>query len=74
MVKEVYQAFGVLVNKAAKFTETSKYAITTEPLAIATPNLTLYQPGKAGLRNYIMNLPKRSRHEYPRDAKWWQSV
>ena len=33
VVKEVFQAFGLLVNKAVQFTEAFKYAITSVPLA-----------------------------------------
>ena len=38
-------------------------------LAVATPKSTLYQPDKAGLRNYIINLTKSSTHKYPRDFR-----
>ena len=63
----------MFVNKAVKFTEAFKYAFTSIPLVIVTPKPTLYQPDKAGLRNYIINLQKgssRSSHEYPKDIKW----
>ena len=70
VVKEVCQAFDLLVSKAIKFTEAFKYAIILVRLAVATPNSTLYQPDKAGLRNYVINLSKRSSHEYPRDVRW----
>ena len=43
-----------------KFTEVFKYGIMQALLAAATPKFTLYQPGKASLRN----------HEYPRDVRW----
>ena len=70
IVKKVCQAFGLLVNKVSKFTEAFKYAITSVPLAVAILNPTLYQPDKGGLINYIINLPRSSSHEYPRDVKW----
>ena len=56
VIKEVCQAFGLLINKAIKFTETFKYAIMSVPLAIATSKSTLHQPDKVELRNYIINL------------------
>ena len=40
------------------------------PLAVAILNPTLYQPDKAGLRNYIIYLPRSFSHEYQRDVKW----
>ena len=70
VVKEVCQAFVLLVNKVVKPTEAFKYAITSVPLAVATLNPALYQPDKAGLRNYIINLLRSSSHEYLRDVKW----
>ena len=45
--KGVLPSFGLLVYKVFK------YAITSVPLAVAILNPTLYQPDKAGLRNYI---------------------
>ena len=42
VVKEVCQAFGLLVNKVVKFTEALKYAITSVPPAVAIQNPTLY--------------------------------
>ena len=70
VLKYVCQAFGLLVDKRVKFTEAFKYEITSVLLTVATSKHTLYQPDKAGLRNYIINLPKSSSHEYPRDVKW----
>ena len=40
------------------------------PVAVATPELTLYQSDKAWLRNYIINISKRSSRKYPRDVQW----
>ena len=37
------------------------------PLAVATPESTLYQSNRTELKNYIINLPKRASHNYP---KW----
>ena len=37
------------------------------PLAVATPESTLYQCNRTELRNYIINLPKSASHNYP---KW----
>ena len=59
VVKEVCQAFGLLVNKAVNL---------SVRLAVATRKSTLSQPDKAGLRNYIINLSKSSSHEYLRDV------
>ena len=70
VLKEDWQAFGFLVNKTEKLAEAFKYTITSVPLAVATPESTLYQSDMAGLRNYIINLSKRSSHKYPRDAQW----
>ena len=70
VLKEDCQAFGLLVNKTEKLAEAFKYPITSVPLAVATPESTLYQSDKAGLRNYMINLSKRSSHKYPRDAQW----
>ena len=70
VLKEDCQAFGLLVNKTEKLAEAFKYPITSVPLAVATPESTLYQSDKAGLRNYIINLSKSSSHKYPRDAQW----
>ena len=39
------------------------------PLSVAILNPRLYQPEKAGSRNYIIILPRRYSHEYPRDVK-----
>ena len=46
VVKEVCQAFGLLVNKVVKCTEPLKYEITSVHLAVAILNLTLYKPDK----------------------------
>ena len=48
VVKEVCQAFGLLVNKAVKFTEALKSAITSVPPAVAVLNPKLYQTDKSG--------------------------
>lgn len=69
-IKEVYQAVGFLVNKVANFTEAFKYAIASVPLAVAILNPILYQLNKAGLTNYVINVPTSSAHEYPGDIKW----
>ena len=37
------------------------------PLAVATPESTLYQSNRTELKNYIINLPKSASHNYP---KW----
>ena len=66
----VCQTVGLLVNKAVKFTEAFSYAIMSVSAAVATPKSTLYQPNKASLRNYIINLSKSSSHKYPRDIRW----
>ena len=68
ILKEDCQAFGLLVDKTEKLAEALKYPITPVPLAVATPELTLYQSDKAGLGNYIINLSKSSSHKCPRDA------
>ena len=60
----------MLVNKTEKLAEAFKYPITSVPLAVATPESTLYQSDKVGLRNYIINLSKSSSHKYPADAQW----
>ena len=67
--KKVFQALGLLINKVVKFTESFKSAITLVPLTVAILNPTLYQPDRAELRIYIVNLPIRSTYEYPRDVK-----
>ena len=46
VVKEVCQAFGLLVNKVVKFTEAFKYEITSVSLAVAILNPSLYQSDK----------------------------
>ena len=56
VVKEVFQAFGLLVKKPVKLTEGSKYGIMSEPLSFATPKSTRYQPDKVALIKYITNL------------------
>ena len=61
--------FWFTVNKVVKFTEAFKLTIISVPLAAAILNPTLYQPDKAGLRSYIINLPRISSHEYRRDVK-----
>ena len=71
VIKEFFQAFNLLVNKVIKLTVAFKYAITTlVPLAVTILNRSLYQPGKAGLRNHIINLSRSPSHEYPRNVKW----
>ena len=40
------------------------------PPAAPTPKPSIYQPDNAGLRNYIVNLPKSSRYKYSRDFRW----
>ena len=69
VLKEDCQGFGLLFNKTEKLAETFKYPITSVSLAVATPESTLYQSDKAGLRNCIINLSKSSSHKYPRDAQ-----
>ena len=69
-VKEVSQDFGLLVNTVAKFTKSFKYVISSVPIAVAILNPTLHQSDKTGLRNYIINLPRSSSHERPRDIRW----
>ena len=49
---------------------TFKFAVTSAPLASATLEPILYQTGKPGLNNYMINLQKNSSHRYPRDVKW----
>ena len=44
--------------------------ISNVPLAVATPESTLYQSDKAGLRNCINSLSKSSSHKYPKDTQW----
>lgn len=51
IVKEVYQAFDLLVNKKVKFTKSFKYAIESLPLVTAAQESTVYEPDKARLRN-----------------------
>ena len=51
IIKSLCQAFGLLVNKAVKFTKAFKYGIMSIPSAVATPTFTLFQSDKAGLRN-----------------------
>ena len=70
MLKDVCQAFGLLVNKTEKLAGAFKYPITSVHLAAATPESTLYQSDKAGLRNYIINLSKSFSYRYPKDARW----
>ena len=69
VVKEVCQAFELLVNKVVKFIDAFKNAITSVPLAVGILNPTRYQLDKAGLGNCIINLPRCSSHEYPRNVK-----
>ena len=59
-------------TKVVKFTKAFKYTITSASLAVAILNLTLYQPGKGRLRNYVNNLQRGlyEGHKYPRDIKW----
>ena len=64
VVKKVCQAFGLFVNKAVKFNEAFKYAIMLVPLTVGTLKSTLYQPGKAVLRNYII-------HNIQEMSGWW---
>ena len=40
-------------------------------VAVVTPESTLYQCNKFGLRNYITNLSKISSHKYLREAQWF---
>ena len=47
-----------------------KYSKSNVPVAVATPESTLYQSGKAGLRNYIINLSKSFNHKYQKDTQW----
>ena len=70
VLKEDCQAFSLLLNKTEKLAQAFKYPISFVPLAVASPELTLYQSDKAGLRNYIISLSKSSSHTYPRDAQW----
>ena len=69
-IKKVSQDFGLLIKKAVKFSETVKYATASVPVSATTPKSTLYQADKSGFRNYIINLPKSSSHEYSKDVKW----
>ena len=71
VLKEDWQAFDFLVNKTEKLAEAFKYTIMSVPLAVATPESTLHQSDKAGLRNYIINPSKSSSHKYSRDALWF---
>ena len=70
VLKEDCQAFGLLVNKAEKLSETFKYPVTFVPVVAATPQSRSYQSDKAGLRNCIINLSKSSSHKYPKDDLW----
>ena len=36
------------------------------PLAVATPESTLHQCNKTGLKHYIINLSKHPSHNYPK--------
>ena len=63
VIKEDFQAFGLLGNKAEKLAEAFKYQVASVPLAIATPESTLYESDNAGLRNYIISLLKSSSHK-----------
>ena len=47
VVKEVFQAFGILVDKEVNFIEAFKCATTSVSLAVSILNHTLYQPYKA---------------------------
>ena len=53
--KKVCQAFGLLVHRVVKFTVEFKCSIRSVPLSVAILNRALYQPGKAGLKNYIIS-------------------
>ena len=70
VLKEDCQAFSLLLNKTEKLAQAFKFPISFVPLAVASPELTLYQSDKAGLRNYIIKLSKSSSHKYPRDTQW----
>ena len=61
--------FWFTVDKVVKFTEAFKLTIISVPLAAAILNSTLYQPDKAGLRDYIINLPRISSPEYRKGVK-----
>ena len=69
-LKEDCQAFSLLLNKTEKLAEAFKYPISFVPLAVASPELMLYQSDKARIRNYIIKLSKSSSHKYPRDTQW----
>ena len=70
VVKKVGQSFSLLVNKVVKLTEAFKYAITSVPLAVEILNPILHPPDRAGLRKYIINLPRSSSQEYLRSVNW----
>ena len=44
----------------------------SEPLAFATPESSLYQSDKAGLKNDVINLSKSSRNKYQEMLIKWQ--
>ena len=58
IVKEDRQAFGILVGKVSSPSEALQYPLTTVPLALAEPNLTLKQQQKSQLRNYLYETAK----------------
>ena len=53
IIKEDRQAFGLMVGKVAKAAEALAYPITTVPLALAEPDMTLRQQQKHPLRKHI---------------------
>ena len=71
VLKEDCQGFGLLVNKAEKRTKAFKYQFMSEPLAFATPESSLYQSDKAGLKNDFINLSKSSRNKYQQMPIGW---
>ena len=69
-MKEDKQAFGVITAKPADLHEAFSYTVTSLPLCIASPDSSLYQSDKAGLRNYIMKSSNSFSSSFPQIAKW----
>ena len=71
ILKEDRQAFGLLITKSVDIKDAFiNYPITSLPLSIATPNSGLFQAGKAGFRNHIINEANAVEKNSPTEAQW----
>eukprot|EP00794_Sanderia_malayensis_P001132 gene1132-488_t len=71
VLKEDRQALGIIVEKCHNKRDAFSHCLTTYPLAIATTDGKLYQPGsKAKFRNYIIEEADASIMSPPLQATW----